>query len=100
MTAAATVAGVVLYVDANNLHDRFVSAQKASANHTISQGDRATFDTARTAAYVTVGCAAGLAGLTAGLATWYALAPKREHRLSPVVGLGPGGATMGVAGSF
>jgi hypothetical protein len=100
VTAAAGVAGAVLYVDANNLHDRFVAQQKSSANHTISSGDRASFDTARTAAYVTIGCAAGLAALTGGLATWYALGPKREHRVAPLVGFVPGATTFGLAGDF
>jgi hypothetical protein len=78
VTLAAVVAAVALEVNANNLHDRYVSEQAQSPDRTISAADRASFATARTWAYVAVGGATGLAGVTGGLVVWYVLG--RTHR--------------------
>jgi hypothetical protein len=57
----------------------------------IPQGDRQSFENARTWAYATVGAAVGLAVVSAALATWYFLGTStREVTITPA----------GLAGSF
>jgi hypothetical protein len=99
LAVATAVAAILLENHASTLHDRFVSEN--DANGLIPQGDRGTFNTARTEAYAVVGTACGLGLLTAGLGAWYVLGTsRREVALTPTLGLTRGGASVGVGAAF
>jgi hypothetical protein len=84
---AATVTAVALDVNGQNLYGRLMDGYRATGM--ISPGDRGVYDTAVTGTYVAIGCAAGLAALTSGLAAWYVLgSPKGEHPVAPSIGVG------------
>lgn len=72
-TLAVAGAAVALELHASSLRDQDVAEQTHSPGGTIASADRASFTTARTWAYVSVGGAVGLAGLTGGIAAWYLL---------------------------
>jgi hypothetical protein len=95
VTLAAVVAAIALEVNAKTLHDRYVSEQATSPERTISAADRASFATARTWAYATVGGAAVLAGVTGGLVVWYVLG--RSHRETTAIRLRGSGAELEVS---
>jgi hypothetical protein len=102
LTLATAGAAVALAIRANNLRDDDIAAQARSTDRTISPADRASFATARTWAYVAMGGAAGLAGVTAGLTGWYLIAKAHGEgdRRSPGVGVRLEGSRMVFMGSF
>jgi hypothetical protein len=97
-TLAATGAAVALEIHANSLRQDDIAAQGGSGK--ISADDRSSFATARTWAYVTVGCAVGLGALTAGLATWYFVGRAHGEKSTPTVGLGLAGSRLVLQGGF
>jgi hypothetical protein len=99
-TLAATAAAVALELHANALRQDDMAAQAGSGGGKISADDRSSFATARTWAYVTVGCAAGLAALTAGLATWYFVGRAHGEGPPPGVGVGLAGSRLVLEGGF
>jgi hypothetical protein len=95
ITLATGAAAIALDLNAASIRNHLVDQWNASGS--ISLGDRGAYDTARTGAYVAIGCAAGLAALTAGLVTWYVVdSARHEPAVRPVVGLGQ----VGLAGRF
>jgi hypothetical protein len=76
-TLAATGAAIALELHASSLRDQDVAEQARSPDGTIAPADRTSFTTARTWAYVSIGAAVGLAGVTGGIAGWYLL--DRAH---------------------
>jgi hypothetical protein len=99
-TLAAAAAAVALELHANALRQDDVAAQAGPGDGKISADDRSSFATARTWAYVMVGCAAGLGALTAGLATWYFVGRAHGEGAPPAVGVGLAGSRLVLEGGF
>jgi hypothetical protein len=101
VTLAATVAAVALEIHASALRDDAV-AEQARSGGTIPAGERASFETARTWAYVAVAGAAGVGALTAGLAAWYILGRAHGEGARPtaVVGVRIEGSRLVLDGAF
>jgi hypothetical protein len=102
LTLTTAGAAVALAIHANTLRDDDIAEQAISTDRTIAPADRASFATARTWAYVAMGGAAGLAGVTAGLTGWYLIAKAHGEgdRPSPGVGVRVEGSRVVFAGSF
>jgi len=102
VTLAATVVAVALEIHASTLRDDAVAEQGRSTDGTIPAGDRTSFETARTRAYVAVAGAAGLGALTAGLAAWYVLGRAHGEGAgsTAVVGVRLEGSRVVLDGAF
>jgi len=93
----ATVAlPIVTYTHAANL--------RKSYDASTSPGERLNIENdysgAKTLGYVSLAIPITLGVATAGLATWYFLGQREHDALVPIVGPGPNGGVVGVAGKF
>jgi hypothetical protein len=101
-TLAAAGAAVALELHANSLRDQDVAAKAHSPEGTIAPADRASFTTARTWAYVSVGGAVGLAGVTAWIAGWYLLGRAHGETAppNPAIAIQLQGSGVALQGAF
>jgi hypothetical protein len=99
LTAGATIAAIVLEIEANAFRDRLVGER--DSNGTIPASERSNFSTTRTWAYASLGGAIALAGTTAGLGIAYAVgSARRESTIAPVATVASKGGWLGVRVGF
>ena len=99
LTAGATIAAVVVEIEANSFRDRLVGER--NSNGTIPANERSNFSTTRTWAYASLGSAIALAGATAGLGVAYAIgSARRESTVTPAAAIANKAAWLGVRVAF
>jgi hypothetical protein len=102
VSGAATVGAIVLtsveYARALSAKSDFRAASTTPLSNQLTL--RESYDSVRPLAYAGLGVSIGLAAVTAGLTSWYALGAKERVTVTPVIAPTPGGATAALVARY